>query len=67
MLHTNTPSDRVSVAEDALAAFSLTVINGRRARQEKRVARALARAERRADRAARLALRGLPVAEPPRA
>jgi hypothetical protein len=67
MLQTHTPSDRVSVAEDALAAFSLTVIHARHTRREKRVARAMARAERRADRAARLALRGLPVAEPPRA
>jgi phytoene/squalene synthetase len=67
MLQTNTPTNRVSVAEDALAAFSLTLINARETRHEKRVARAMARAERRADRAARLALRGLPVAEPPRA
>ncbi|HEY2272594.1 MAG TPA: hypothetical protein VGH30_07455 [Jatrophihabitantaceae bacterium] len=67
MLQTNTPSNRVSVAEDALAAFGLTVMNARSARQDKRVARAMARAERRADRAARLALRGLTVAEPPRA
>jgi phytoene/squalene synthetase len=67
MLHTNTPSDRVSVAQDALAAFGLTLMNGRQARRERRLARAMARAERRADRAARLALRGLHVAQPPRA
>lgn len=67
MLHTNTPGDRVTVAEDALAAFSLAVLNGRQSRSERRTARALARAERRADRAARLALRGLPVTQPPRA
>jgi hypothetical protein len=65
MLHTNTPGDRVSVAEDALAAFSLTLIRAGQTRHDKRVARAMARAERRADRAARLALRGLPVAQPP--
>ena len=66
MLHTNTPTDRVTVAEDALAAFSLSVLNARQSRSEKRAARAFARAERRADRAARQALRGLPVTQPPR-
>lgn len=67
MLQTHTPSDRVTVAQDALAAFSLTVLNSRTERRNKRLARAMARADRAADRAARRALRGLPATQPPRA
>jgi hypothetical protein len=58
VLQTHTSSDRVSVAEDALAAFTLTVLAARQSRHEKRATRAVRRAERRADRAVRLVMRG---------
>jgi hypothetical protein len=58
MLQTHTPGDRVTAAQDVLAAVTLSMFAAQQERRERRAARSAVRAQRRADRAVRLVLRG---------